>query len=81
MALNEIWVQELLAYEKTLEARDGKNYGGPKFSDSGSVGRAWIDGTIVVYDLDDAPAWLAEVLAARDEDGNTDLAEPRVAVG
>jgi hypothetical protein len=80
MALNEDWVQELLTYKVTLEARDGKNYGGPKFSDSGEIGRAWVDGVLVVYDLSDAPAWLGEVLEARDDDGNTSRAEPRVAV-
>jgi hypothetical protein len=56
-------------------------------SDSGYVGRCWIDGTLVVYDLMDVPMWLAAVLKRRDEladdeayDGDTDLAEPRVAL-
>jgi hypothetical protein len=46
-------------------------------SDSGSVGRASIDGVLVIYDLDDIPAWFAGALRVRDEDGNTGLAEPR----
>jgi hypothetical protein len=50
-------------------------------SESGSVGRAWIDGVLVVYDLADAPAWLVTVLDAQDEDGNTTLDKPRAAVG
>lgn len=32
--------------------------------------RAVIDGAVVIYNLDDPPAWLVPVLAARDEDGN-----------
>lgn len=40
-------------------------------SESGSVGRASIDGTLVVYDPEDCPEWLANVLTRRDEDGNT----------
>jgi hypothetical protein len=46
-------------------------------SDSGSVGRASIDGVLVIYDLDDIPAWFAGALRVCDEDGNTGLAEPR----
>ena len=49
-------------------------------SDSGAVGRAWIDGALVVYDLEDCPQWLANALKAQDENGRTRLAEPRVAV-
>lgn len=41
-------------------------------SDSGNVGRSWIDGVLVVYDPDDCPKWLADALAlAQQEDGNT----------
>lgn len=50
-------------------------------SDSGSVGRASIDGTLVVYDLDDVPMWLVTVLEGRDDGGNTKLDKPRQAVG
>jgi hypothetical protein len=77
MALNEDWVQSLLKYEATLEAPGDATDG----SDSGEIGRAWIDGVLVVYDLQDVPAWLAVALDARDEDGNTALDRPRVAVG
>jgi hypothetical protein len=71
MALNEDWVQKLLRYDVTLEAIDGEgNYGGSEFSDSGNVGRAWIDGCLVVYDLEDPPFWLAAVQTCLDEDGN-----------
>jgi len=37
-------------------------------------GWAIIDGALVIYDCDSPPAWLAPVLAARDDDGNTALA-------
>ena len=49
-------------------------------TDSGYVGRAWVDGVLVVYDLMDVPQWLATVLDARDDDGDTVLDQPRVAV-
>lgn len=32
-----------------------------------------IDGALIIYNLDEPPAWLAPVLDARDEDGNTDI--------
>ena len=71
MALNGDWVQDLLAYKDTLAP--------PEFiqgSDSGGIGRAWIDGALVVYDLEDPPVWLAPVLDAsmRDENGDTHIA-------
>lgn len=75
MALNDDWAQELLTCVVTLEAPSDK-----RGTDSGEIGRAWVDGTLVVYDLQDVPAWLAPVLEARDEDGNTELADPRVPV-
>lgn len=31
-----------------------------------------IDSALVIYDLDEPPPWLVPVLAARDDDGNTD---------
>ena len=34
------------------------------------IGRALIDGAVVVYNLDDPPAWLQSILANRDEDGS-----------
>jgi hypothetical protein len=68
VALDPDWVQDLLEYKATLQA------GG---SDSGNVGRAAIDGALVVYDLEDPPYWLVPVLEARDEDGNTKPATPR----
>lgn len=36
-----------------------------------SVGRALIDGCMVIYDLDDPPVWLRAVIRAQDENGNT----------
>lgn len=63
--LNEIWVQQLLKYEATLAAPANDNKG---------VGRAWVDGALVVYDLDDIPVWLEPVLNARDADGCTTIA-------
>jgi len=38
-----------------------------------SEGWTIIDGTLVIHDLDNPPAWLVPVLEARDEDGNTTL--------
>jgi hypothetical protein len=35
---------------------------------------AIIDGALIIYDCDAPPAWLAPVLEARDDDGNTTLA-------
>jgi hypothetical protein len=68
MALNVNWVQGLLSYTHDLSAPDNEP---GIYTDSGYVGRAWIDGALVVYDPEDCPAWLAEVLTQRDEDGNT----------
>jgi hypothetical protein len=55
--------------QKFLGADDGERseFG----SDSGRVGRSWIDGTLVVYDPEDCPKWLADVLARQNEDGDT----------
>lgn len=66
MALDEDWVQDLLEYKVTLKAGS---------SDSGGIGRAWIDGALVVYDLEDPPIWFAPVLdlSEESEDGNTDI--------
>lgn len=55
------WLQNLITYQVTLEAPAGNRQG---------IGRAIIDGALVIYDLDAPPAWLAPVLSARDEDGN-----------
>lgn len=66
MALNDKWVQELLKYNVTLKP---PSYSG---SDSGAIGRVWIDGTLVVYDLEDCPKWLQDILDQRDEDGNVE---------
>ena len=66
MALNPVWVQDLLAYKDTLAP--------PDFipgSDSGAIGRTHIDGVLVVYDIEDPPAWLATIFQLQDEDGNT----------
>lgn len=71
MALTEKWVQDLLKYNRTLKPVAG----GHGSSDSGAVGRAWIDGTLVVYDLEDTPSWLQTVLDGRDEDGNYERGE------
>ena len=76
MALNEDWIQKLLYYEATL-APVSQGWGS---SDSGEVGRAWIDGCLVVYDLQDVPLWLAEALKARDDDGNTTMGMERTAM-
>lgn len=77
MALKDDWVQSLFKYEVTLEAPGDTS----DATDSGEIGRAWVDGVLVVYDLQDVPQWLAVVLDARDDDGNTALDKPRVAVG
>jgi hypothetical protein len=66
MALSQEWIQELLTYEATLEVLDD----GASYSDSGAVGRIDLDGTLVVYDLEDVPQWLQpliEELYAREE--------------
>ena len=43
----------------------------PAHDEPTGVGRAVIDGSVVIYPLDHPPAWLAPVLAACDENGNT----------
>lgn len=63
MALNEDWVQSLLKYEATLAPPEGNDK---------NISRTWIDGALVVYDLDDPPVWLRPILELQDEDGNTD---------
>jgi len=63
MALDVDWCQQLLRHETTLAP--------PKHSEI-AIGRAWIDGVLVVWDLDDPPGWLDVVLAQRDEDGNVE---------
>lgn len=68
MALTDESVQAYLETDKDA----GEVFSGDFTSDSGNVGRASIDGTLVIYDLDDRPAWLNAVLAARDEDGNVE---------
>lgn len=73
MALCDDWVQSLLTYEVTLESPADSQMA----TDSGNIGRCWIDGVLVVYDLEDIPAWLAKALADQDEDGQTTMAEPR----
>ena len=35
-----------------------------------SISRAVIGGAVVIYDLDDVPAWLEPILDACDEDGD-----------
>ena len=67
MALSEKWVQDLLDHNCTLEAPP---YAG---SGSGAISRNWIDGALVIYDLEDPPAWLKPILMIQDEDGNTDV--------
>lgn len=62
MAINEDDIQAFLGAEKREH-----DFG----SDSGRVGRAWIDGVLVVYDPEDCPKWLADALHMEDEDGNT----------
>ncbi len=61
--------------QQILEGKDadaahaaGKKYG---YSESWSI----IDGALVIFDFDNPPAWLKPVLDARDEDGNTLLAQ------
>ena len=77
MALNSDDVQSFLG---NTDARRDWGERSPFGSDSGHVGRVWIDGVLVVYDLMDVPMWLATVLEAQDEDGNTKLDEPRQAI-
>lgn len=36
-----------------------------------SEGWAIVDGCLVIYNIDDKPSWLGDVLESRDEDGNT----------
>lgn len=59
-----------LPYEYLREVMTGEDAEPPE-DYAGSIGRAIIDNALVIYDLDEPPAWLAPVLAARDEDGNT----------
>jgi hypothetical protein len=73
MALNADWVQALLKYEVTLTPPDQERDPGYPGSESHCIGRAWIDGALVVYDLEDPPKWLIPVLNERDDDtGDTD---------
>ena len=39
-------------------------------SGSRSLSRTQVGGAVVIYDLDDVPAWLQPILDARDEDGD-----------
>jgi hypothetical protein len=36
-----------------------------------SVGRAVIDGAVLIYDHDATPEWASRILTSRDDDGNT----------
>jgi len=36
-----------------------------------AISRHTIDGAVVIYDMDDPPAWLTAVESASDENGNT----------
>lgn len=70
MALNKVDVQNFLGADD-----DGRsNF----HSDSGDVGRASIDGVLVIYDLNDIPAWFAGALKVANDDGDTPIAEPRM---
>lgn len=60
MAIVTSTIQEFLAGEDSFR------------SESGDVGRASVDGTLVIYDPNDVPGWLQEILTARDEDGNVE---------
>lgn len=68
--LNQDWIQGLLSYD--TETGEGPSLAAPEDNDK-TICRAVIDGVLVIYDLDDPPAWLVPVLEARDEDGNTVL--------
>jgi hypothetical protein len=71
MALKDEWVQDLLKYRRTLAP---PVYGGREHvgSESGSIGRACVDGTLIIYDIDDQPKWLEELFAQQDDDGNVE---------
>ena len=61
-------LQQLIKTKKGAEAQHWCNKYGY------SEGWAIIDGSLVIYDIDNPPAWLAPVLAVQDEDGNTEIA-------
>lgn len=61
-------LQQLISRKDGQEAQDWCD----KFNYS--EGWALIDGALVIYDLSNPPAWLAPVLDAQDEDGNTEIA-------
>ena len=70
MAINEDDIQAFLG--GTDDTSLSNNTFRSRFrSDSGNVGRSWIDGTVVIYDPEDCPKWLADVFKQADEDGNT----------
>jgi hypothetical protein len=58
--LNQDWLQRVVM-SSVLDAPDRTT----------NIGRSIIDGCLVVYPLDQPPAWLLPVLADRDDDGNT----------
>lgn len=61
--ISSAWLQQLLAYEVTLA---------PPPDNRADIVRTIIDGTLIVYDPMDPPAWLQVVLRAVDENGSTD---------
>jgi len=71
MALCPDWVQALMSYKTTLKPMDD----GYQMSDSGTTGRAWVDGTLIIYDLEDRPEWLKTVLDGRNDEGDYERAE------
>ena len=68
MALTEEWIQLAFEYAVTLCPPDDTF----KMSESGHISRAAIDGVLVIYDFEDTPIWLQQVLDDRDEDGNVE---------
>jgi hypothetical protein len=66
--LSDSWLQWLIQH-KALSAPPQANI---------SIGRSIIDGTLVIYPLDNPPAWLITALEDRDEDGNTSIGYPNI---
>jgi hypothetical protein len=71
MALNDKWVRDLLNYRRTL-APPAYKRSGHIGSESGHIGRTTCDGALIIYDPEDQPEWLQELLEQQDEDGNVE---------
>lgn len=60
----------------TLDSRTATRALRVEASPGESVGRALMNGAVVIYNLDEPPFWLGPLLAARDEEGDVQASAP-----